>query len=404
MIRVIHISLSPLAGSPYRISQALNKYTNVKSRSITLNNNEYGDRVFPEDLIWEESKNECLALISEADVIHFHHYFDFFSSHNQFGFDFRDTIKASVRYTLQWHSAPDLIANLNGISVQQLHDLGIQQSVVAQFHESLYPNAYPLPLIVGDNVSVNSVGTLPKQDKKPKIFFSPSVSNSAYFHRWATKGKYEVEKILKKGKAAGYWDYTLVQGVPFHECMSLRNKADIVIDDLITGGFHTTTLESLSQGKVVLSYLDHRTIASLTQLTGTHDIPIVNVRYTEAFAVLKALAADIQLRQSIAQYGLDYFRNYYTDEIMIKKYVTFYEEMLNGKKLKNPFFKEHQSAKVWLGRDVADIVWQEHKSKEARFFNPQDLNDNINIYKRAMYQFVKKHPALYRFYKMIKGV
>ena len=344
-----------------------------------------------------------MALISEADIIHFHHYFDFFSQHNKFGIDFQDIAKASVRYTLQWHTAPDLIARFNGISVQQLHDLSIQQSVVAQFHESLYPNAYPLPLIVGEYVDTTSASATFKQAEKPDIFFSPSVSNSAYFHRWATKGKYEVEKILRKGRKSGHWDYTLVQGVSFHECINLRNKADIVIDDIVTGGFHTTALESLSQGKVVLSYLDHRTIVSLTQLTGTHDIPIVNVRYTEAFAVLKALAADTKLRQQIAEYSLDYFRNYYADEIMIKKYVTFYEQMLNGKKLSNPFFREHQSAKVWLGRDVADTVWQEHKSKEARFVNPQDINDNINIYKRAIYQFIKKRPALYSLYKMIRG-
>ena len=45
----VHVSYTPLAGSPIRIVNALNKWTDIKARLINLNPNIYGDRVFEED-------------------------------------------------------------------------------------------------------------------------------------------------------------------------------------------------------------------------------------------------------------------------------------------------------------------------------------------------------------------
>ena len=73
---IVHISYTPLAGSPIRIVNAINKYTTLNARLINLNPSLYGNRIFQEDLIWEKDKEEALELISKADIIHFHHWME----------------------------------------------------------------------------------------------------------------------------------------------------------------------------------------------------------------------------------------------------------------------------------------------------------------------------------------
>ena len=77
-MNVVFITCTPLAGAPIRIANALNQYTEYKTRVIDLNPNCYGNRTFEEDLVWVENREECLQLISQADILHFHHFFDIF--------------------------------------------------------------------------------------------------------------------------------------------------------------------------------------------------------------------------------------------------------------------------------------------------------------------------------------
>lgn len=83
---IVHIAFSPLAGAPIRIVNALNAYTNMHARLINTNPAGYGKRTFPEDLIWKEAnKEECLELISKADIIQCYHWIDFDSDKNPLG-------------------------------------------------------------------------------------------------------------------------------------------------------------------------------------------------------------------------------------------------------------------------------------------------------------------------------
>ena len=75
-IKVIHFSITPLAGSPIRIVKALTEHTDVKARLVVLQPHAYGERTFENDLTWEHDREEALSLLEEADIIHLHHYMD----------------------------------------------------------------------------------------------------------------------------------------------------------------------------------------------------------------------------------------------------------------------------------------------------------------------------------------
>ena len=52
-VKVVHLALTPLAGSPVRIVDALNKHTGVEARLVVRWPDMYGSRTFPGDLEWE---------------------------------------------------------------------------------------------------------------------------------------------------------------------------------------------------------------------------------------------------------------------------------------------------------------------------------------------------------------
>lgn len=396
-LNVVHISATPLAGAPIRIVNALNKYTNIKARSINLSAGAYGVLTFPEDLIWGVHRNECEAVIRDADILHFHHWFDFASKNNPFKFDFLSAIKPNAKYLMHWHSNPMTIAKLNGVSVSSLVDTDVPQMVVTQFHESYYPNAYPVPSII----EVKDLQPKTSQREKPIVFFSPSNGRNAYEERWETKGKPEVISLLKKLKSKDILDYDLVQKMPFSECMQRRIMGDIVIDDIVTGSFHQTTLEGLAAGKPTLAYLDARTQMVLSQLTGSTDIPIINVRYFEAERVLAALAKDRVLREEIGQFSRDWMLKYYSEDKMIALYCKGYSNLLAGEWRFNERYSVNKYSKLWLYTTVPDLIWETRRQNEMKFWNK--LSYFIN-YKNLKKKIAQRFPFIRAAARKIDGL
>jgi len=370
-MKVVHISATPLAGSPIRIVNALNKHTDVKARSVNLDPAAYGTLTFPEDLTWKQNRAEAESLIAEADIIHFHHWFDFGSDKNPFGFNFIRHMKPGAKHLMHWHSNPLSLAEGYGLNPRTLVEADVPQMVVAQFHEPYYPNALPVPLIV----EVESARPALAQRDKPVFFFSPSRPRHAYEDRWETKGKPEIVALLTGAKNKGILDFRVEEKLPFHECMQARSESDVVIDDLITGSFHTTSLEALAIGRPTLSYVDSRTQLVLSELTQSTDLPLINVRYKDASEVIEALARDKSLREEIGKFSRDWMLANYSEKKMAQHYVDGYQQLINDGKLSNKRYQSHRRAKLWLYNDVPDFIWRSRKGREKpHIIVPGDLS------------------------------
>lgn len=355
-MKILHVTLTPLAGAPIRLSDAINSNTEHQSRVLNLNPDAYGKRKFKEDFLWERDKLLVLEFLREVDIVHFHHFFDFESTNNPFGINFREHIKSASQLLMHWHTNPHTLAFNQRKPVEAFVDSPIPQLVVAQFHESYYPNAYPVPLVVS-----NFSQSVAKQRVKPLIFYSPSNTKPAFAERWETKGRPETLKMLRRLKSEGLADYVLVEGVPFDECMKLRENSDVVIDDLVTGSFHTTSLESMAMGKPTISYVDSRTQAVLANLTGSNDMPIVNVSLNDSYLVLRELCSNVNLRQELSQYTLDWMNQYYSEEKMVSKYIDAYEHLQRTGELSNTRYDDFRRAKCWLNTEVPDLIWKSRK-------------------------------------------
>ena len=117
-LSVLHFSYTPLAGSPIRIVNALNKHTAVKARFVNLDALAYKTRVFQEDLLWPENQSEILNLLETADVIHLHNWIDL--SQNKFGIDFNKCLKKGQHLIRQFHTEPSKLAKTWEVSQQEI--------------------------------------------------------------------------------------------------------------------------------------------------------------------------------------------------------------------------------------------------------------------------------------------
>ncbi len=354
---VVHVSRTPLAGSPIRIVRALNAHTDVRARSINLARDAYGTRTFPEDLVWDDDRDEAATLIEQADIVHFHHWFDADSRDNPFAFDFGAAMKKDALRLMHWHSSPAFLAKMAGCAPRQLVEHDVPQLVVAQYHEPYYPNARPVPLIVEQPPAMDDT----PPTNPPTVFFSPTRLNSAHSERWETKGKPEVMKVLTKLARSGSLRPRVVHQAPFDACQELMRQSDIVIDDVVTGSFHTTGLEGLAAGKSTLAFVDSRTQLVLAELTGSTDLPFVNVRLDELADVLRALCADRDLLEALGQHARDWMATHYREADMVAHYVDSYEELARTGTLTNPRYAEHARARAWLYQELPDLIWSSRK-------------------------------------------
>lgn len=376
----VHVSYTPLAGAPIRIVNALNKWTDIKARLINLNPNIYGDRVFEEDLIWEKDREEALRLIANANIICFHHWMKL--DDNGFKINFLNTAKKNCKFIRQFHSNLDTITggdkNLKEIILNEnipifyphYPERIFQKIIIPYCPERSILNAKIVPNII----PINDENYKPQhktENDKPTIFYSYTFNNEGFSSRWDTKGYPKVSLLLEQFKDSA--NIKKITNIPFFECLRIKRNSDIVIDDIITGSYHLTSLEALSQGKPTLAYLDNRTQYILRELTGASELPFVNVKMEESKYVLEELCRDKKLREQIGDYSRKWMEKYYNDKDLVKIYKKVYEDILNGKDISRYTLKD---ANKWLSIDIEDLIWKARKENYEALHKDKDKEED----------------------------
>jgi ubiquinone/menaquinone biosynthesis C-methylase UbiE len=368
---VVHLALTPLAGSPIRIVDALNVHTDVRARLVVLNPNVYGNRTFAGDLDWDSNKEEAVELLRKSDIVHMHHFFEL--DRNPFGIRLsRECSRA--RFIRQFHTHPLTIARGDVGLAARIVNSEIPQLVIAQYHERLYPRARLVPNIVP--LANELYKPLPRNGFEPRLFFAPTVDNSARnikdnASRWETKGAPETEALLNKVvESCGIGRVIVRRNIPHEQCLREKQTSDIAIDELITGSYHLSSLESLSQGLPTFAYLDSRTLDTLAKLTETHNRPWLNFRLEEAEKPLCELINDAKLRLELGAYSREWMETYYNDSKMVGHYVRAYKDLMERpetfQKLR---FDPDSRRQLFLAQRADDLIWESRKSRFVAAWN-----------------------------------
>lgn len=371
-MRVVHLAITPAAGSPWNIVTALNSHTEVSARLIVLQPNAYGSRRYPQDLLWEQNREECLEAIESADIIHFHQWFE---AEGWFGPEVAALCakKASLR---QFHSAPEHFVGHDAVARQHLLQDPMPQLVIAQFHERFYPRARIVPNLIPLQDPLLSLEPHISEKLCPSIAWSPTVRDSAWDQRWSTKGYPETLRLLEKISQNVPCEIDIIENAPFDECFRRRSRARLVVDEMVTGSYHLSGLEGLAQGKPVIGWLDDRVQVVLRRITGSDTIPWINVHIEDAEPVIRDLFADPDLCMEIGKESRKWMERYYNDRILVQHYVSAYHDLLENPEL---FFPKQYENKVnhWRNIRFPDLIWN---SKRQRAISEKDkeLLENVS--------------------------
>lgn len=359
-MKVAHISLTPLAGSPIRIVQALNKHTGTDARLITLNTAAYGDRIFDNDLDWKTDMEESIEWLRIADVLHFHHYFPM--ARNPFKIDFDDKCFSQAR-VWQFHNHPKAAA-LGDAKVQQEIMLSSRPKfVVAQHQERFYPNAFVVPNIV----PINEPLYLPAMRRTFGAYFAVGhgpLDQSAWDvrpdrTRWETKGAPEIHAIFKRVSKRGGLECCYDVNVPHTLCLERRRTFSLSIDDVVTGSYHLSGLEGLSAGCATLCTADHRSLTVLREMTGAPTVPFIHCPLEHLEWWLGSITDHQDKLKDIGTMSRHWMEEYYNDADMIQHYIKGYRKLLEGPEhlSRQENLKFRCASDAWLAIDHQDIIW-----------------------------------------------
>ena len=320
-LRVVHFSTTPLAGMPLRLVAALRRHGGLDARLV--DSQRFG--LFGQDVVFAEEPETAVALAEQADIIHLHNYLGLESTAFS-PIDFAVLARRGAAVVRQFHSTPQLVAGVMGISPSALLADPLPSLVIAQYPERLYPRAMVVPNFVPEDEPAYQ--PLPADEPaRVDIFFSHTKTVGAFEDRWNTKGAPETAALLARLGRRGV-TADVVTGLPLDEALARKRRARLVVDDLVTGSYHLTGLEGLAQGKPVLSHLDNRCLELLAAFAGTAACPFVNVRLEDAGPVIAALLADPEAAADIGAHGRDWLCRHFAAASRVAYYKDAYERLL----------------------------------------------------------------------------
>ena len=322
-MKVVHFSKTRLAGSPIRIVNAMNSYTEVSARLVDLDR---WDR-FAQDVVFNETPDLAYSLAMNADIIPLPNRVNL--TCRDFGvIDFCKLMSKGKTVIRHFHSQPELIISSTGEALEELINSDCPCLVIAQYPERFYPNAYVVPNIVSLESPIVSCG----DESGADIFYSPTWMNSGWSSRWDTKGAVETEALLRRiSKNVGFC-YEVISKKPHGFVMSRKLNAKVVLDELVTGSFHLNGLEGLSLGKPTVCYLDGRTKYVMRYISGAHRLPFVNCRLEDAYDVIVGLLGDGEALKAVGNASRDWMHKYWAEASLAKLFVDAYSSVLANPK------------------------------------------------------------------------
>jgi len=302
-------------------------------RSITL-----GTKRCP--VRWMGQFAECSAAVLSslvwADVVHYH-----FAPCKPFrGLDLRlcDTLKrvrvvqfwgsdirngeVAEKMNPYWHRLPE-----DYRSRQTAEQSRRRQECFARrgFHcvssawsldQHVFPDLFPIVHRIPQAVQLDAfLPTYPDPDeKRPRVIHFPSVP--------ALKGTSFITAAAERLAKQYDFEFQLVTGKPREEALAAVAEADVVVDQLLSGGHGLAALEAMALGKPVICYLTPKAAQNYPQ-----DIPIINANPDTIEERLAEIVADGPRRHELGRQGRRYVERHHDAAMIARKLVDLYESL-----------------------------------------------------------------------------
>lgn len=229
-MKVVIYSKTPLAAAPWELYKALKKYTDIEVALINDTNRYRDGRVFPHHLLFLNNNGECIEHLNSSDIWHIHNYL----------VPYLILLKRKQKVMAQFHSVPKM-GNWNDLMKFADESYTIDQPI----HKEIY-KLPSLPNII-DPDEYKPI----RRRGRIKIAFAPSTRLP--IGNLQSKGYYEVKKILNDLARERDVEIVWIERKTYEENLRMKRESHILIDDVVTGNWHRTSLEGLCFGCAVLN-------------------------------------------------------------------------------------------------------------------------------------------------------
>lgn len=229
-MKVAIFSKTPLAAAPWELYKALKKYTHI---NVNLINGKYryaDGRIFPHHLLLMSPNGNALRALKESELWHVNNYLD----------PRLVVLRKENKVIAQFHSLPRL-GNWRALMDFADHCYTIKQPLQEKEYK-----LKGLPNIIDPDEYRPIRRSLPI-----KIAFAPS--SRAPIGMPMSKGYYEVKAILDNIAKKRDVEIVWIEGKPYEANLKLKQQSHILIDDVVTGNWHRTSLEGACFGCAVLN-------------------------------------------------------------------------------------------------------------------------------------------------------
>lgn len=223
-------SKTPLAAAPWELYKALKKYTALDVSFISDTNRYNDGRIFPYHLLLKSPNGTAMRILQESDLWHIHNYL----------VPQLMIIRRDQKVIAQFHSLPRLG------NWQQLMNFADRCYTIKQPGQEKEYKLKGLPNIIDPDEYKPVCRKMPI-----KIAFAPS--NRMPIDSPASKGYNEVRAILNSIARKRDVEIVWIEGKSYDVNLRLKQNSHIIIDDVVTGNWHRTSLEGACFGCAVLN-------------------------------------------------------------------------------------------------------------------------------------------------------
>jgi len=240
-------SKTPLAAAPWELFKALKKYTALDVNLINSTVRYNDGRTFPYHRLLTINNGASMKILQESEIWHIHNYL----------VPQLIMVKKSQKVIAQFHSLPRLG------NWEQLMNFADVCYTIRQPNQEKEYKLKGLPNIIDPDEY------RPVRRRSPvKIAFAPS-TRVAIGHP-GSKGYMQVKVVLDRIASKRDVKIIWIEGRPYGENLELKQQSQILIDDVVTGNWHRTSLEGMCFGcavfnKVARSPFVYSTLDTLEQ-------------------------------------------------------------------------------------------------------------------------------------------
>lgn len=229
-MKVAIFSRTPLAAAPWELFKALKRYTDIDVSLINATARYADGRRFPFHLLLHPTNGMSLMALQRGELWHIHNYL----------VPQLQAMKRDQKVIAQFHSLPRLG------NWQALMNFADRCYTIKQPGQENEYKLKGLPNIIDPD------DYKPIRRKLPiKIAFAPS--SRAPVGHLASKGYNEVRVILKTVARKRNVEIVWIEGRPYEINLQMKQGSHILIDDVVTGNWHRTSLEGACFGCAILN-------------------------------------------------------------------------------------------------------------------------------------------------------